>query len=139
METESLSLLALFALSFAAATVVPFSSEAALGVVVSRADGWAVPVVVATLGNTLGACTTYWIGRASRRLTPELSGRTERAASLLRRYGAPALLLSWVPVIGDALVALAGAARMRFGHFAIWTALGKLARYLALALAVASW
>jgi membrane protein YqaA with SNARE-associated domain len=46
------------------------------------------------------------------------------------------MLLSWVPLIGDVLVALAGAARMPFWRFAIWTALGKCARYVAVALAV---
>jgi membrane protein YqaA with SNARE-associated domain len=46
------------------------------------------------------------------------------------------MLMSWVPLIGDVLVALAGAARMSFWRFAIWTALGKCARYVAVALAV---
>jgi membrane protein YqaA with SNARE-associated domain len=46
------------------------------------------------------------------------------------------MLLSWVPLVGDVLVALAGAARMPFGMFAVWTALGKCARYVAVALAV---
>ena len=53
-----------------------------------------------------------------------------------RRYGAPALLLSWVPLIGDVLVVLAGAARMRVVPFVTWTTIGKAARYLALAAAV---
>jgi membrane protein YqaA with SNARE-associated domain len=46
------------------------------------------------------------------------------------------MLLSWVPLIGDVLVAMAGAAAMPFWWFAAWTAAGKLARYLAVALAV---
>jgi membrane protein YqaA with SNARE-associated domain len=46
------------------------------------------------------------------------------------------MLLSWVPLIGDVLVALAGAAMMPFWRFAMWTALGKGARYVAVALAV---
>jgi membrane protein YqaA with SNARE-associated domain len=57
----------------------------------------------------------------------------ERAASLVRRYGAPALLLSWVPLIGDAIVAAAGAARMNPIAFSLWTIAGKAARYAALA------
>ena len=137
---QTLSLLGLFVSSFAAATVLPFSSEAVLGVVVARSGGWAVPVVVATIGNTLGACTTYWLGRrAATALAPHPSRRYERAASLLRTYGAPAMLLSWVPLLGDALVALAGAARMPVVGFTIWTTAGKLARYAALGMAVAHW
>lgn len=56
-----------------------------------------------------------------------------RAARLLRRYGQPALLLSWVPLIGDALVALAGGMRLPFLRFSFWTLLGKASRYLAVA------
>lgn len=139
IDAAGASLLALFAASFAAATVLPFSSEAVLALVVAKSGGWTVPVLVATLGNTLGACTTYWLGRASRSFTPEPSARTERAASLINRYGSPALLLSWVPIIGDALVVLAGAARMPFGRFAVWTTIGKAARYVVVALALAHW
>jgi membrane protein YqaA with SNARE-associated domain len=46
------------------------------------------------------------------------------------------MLLSWVPLIGDVLVAVAGAARMPFWRFAAWTTVGKCARYIAVALAV---
>jgi membrane protein YqaA with SNARE-associated domain len=55
---------------------------------------------------------------------------------LLARHGPPALLLSWVPLIGDLIVALAGAARMPMVTSVAWTTLGKLARYIVVALAV---
>ncbi len=130
------SLLALFVSSVAAATILPLSSEAVLALVVARAGQWTTPVVVATLGNTLGACTTYWLGRGSRAVAPPPSVRMARAAGLLARFGAPAMLLSWVPVIGDILVALAGAARMPFWHFTAWTLIGKFVRYALIAYAV---
>jgi membrane protein YqaA with SNARE-associated domain len=46
------------------------------------------------------------------------------------------MLLSWVPLLGDILVLLAGAARMPAGRVAAWTLLGKAARYVVVALAV---
>jgi membrane protein YqaA with SNARE-associated domain len=46
------------------------------------------------------------------------------------------MLLSWVPLIGDVLVLLAGAARMSVWRFIGWTTLGKGARYALVALAV---
>lgn len=95
-----------------------------------------MPVLVATAGNVLGACTTYWLARAAITVTSPPSGKVQRAGALLNRYGSPAMLLSWVPLIGDVLVALAGAAKMPFWRFAIWTAMGKCARYVAIALAV---
>jgi len=128
----------LFVVSFLAATVLPLSSELALGaLVLARQQLW-LPVVVATAGNYLGACTTYWLGRRAARA---LSGRSRVSAGdtaarraawrLMRRYGQITLLLSWVPVLGDGLVALAGGMGVRFGAFSFWVALGKGMRYLA--------
>lgn len=130
------SLVVLFLWSFAAATIVPLGSELPFAVVVRESSTWAVPVLVATVGNTLGACTSYWLGRAAITAVPPSSPSLLRAAALLRRYGPPALLLSWVPMIGDLIVVLAGAARVPFVTFAGWTTVGKAGRYLALAAAV---
>ena len=96
-----------------------------------------VPVLVATLGNTLGACTTYWLARGAVALVPPPGERTRRASSLLAKYGAPSMLLSWVPLIGDVLVLLAGASRMPIWKFIGWATVGKGARYIAVAFASA--
>ncbi len=128
-----MSLLVLFAWSFAAATILPIGSEVSFAVVVHESRAWLVPVVVATAGNTLGACTTYALGRTAARVVQPESRRVVLAAGWLRRYGPPALLLSWVPLVGDVLVGLAGAARMPVLPFVVWTTAGKAARYVALA------
>ena len=98
-------------------------------------------VAVATMGNYLGACTTYWVGRAAsrawQRKMPESPGT--RATRLVARYGAPALVLSWVPLVGDAIVVAAGAAQMRFMPFSLWTVTGKFLRYVAVAWGAAAW
>ena len=127
-----LDLLILFAWSFAAATILPLSSEVPLVFAVRRSGGWMVPVAVATAGNYLGACTTYLLARyVTDRAKPVPSRRTAHASALIARYGPPALLLSWVPLIGDVLVVLAGIAHMPFVRFSIWTLIGKAARYVA--------
>ena len=131
-----MSLLLLFAWAFAAATILPLASEVPLVLEVARTHTWGVPVLVATLGNVLGSCTTYGLARFAITRAPDPSPRLARAAALLARYGAPALLLSWVPVIGDVLVAVAGAARMPVVPFVAWTTIGKAARYTAVALLV---
>lgn len=131
----------LFAWSFLAATVLPLSSEAPLAALVHSHGMIVVPVLVATAGNYLGACTTYWLGRrAARAVERRRDGadRDSRAARLIARYGQPALLLSWVPLLGDALVAAAGAVGMPFYGFSIWVILGKGLRYLAVAWAAAT-
>jgi membrane protein YqaA with SNARE-associated domain len=107
-----------------------------LAVVIRSSGNWLVPVLVATAGNCLGAWTTYWLARAAFTVASPTSERVRRAGALLARYGPPAMLLSWVPLIGDVLVALAGAAMMPFWSFAAWTAVGKCARYVAVALAI---
>ena len=131
----------LFAWSFLAATLLPLSSEAPLAALVRAQGRVLMPVLVATAGNYLGACTTYWLGRRAANAlgkggeAPVGRGRAER---LLARYGQPVLLLSWVPVLGDALVALAGAARVPFAGFSLWVIPGKALRYLAVAWAASS-
>ena len=129
--------LILFATAFAAATILPLPSEAPLALVVRDTGQVFWPVLVATCGNYLGACTTYGLARmAVRRFLPSGPRRWSRASALVRRFGAPALLLSWVPVIGDAIVAVAGGARMSFAWFSFWTVVGKAVRYLVVAWAV---
>jgi membrane protein YqaA with SNARE-associated domain len=126
--------LTLFAWSFAAATILPLGSEPAVVYLVAQGHRIPVVVLVATLGNYLGAGTTYAIGRGIRHQLRSEHSRTEaRATNLIARYGAPALLLSWVPLIGDAIVAAAGLAGTPLGWFSLWTILGKLARYIAVA------
>ncbi len=131
-----MTLIVLFLWAFAAATILPLSSEVPLAVEVARSGGWVIPVLVATLGNVLGAATTYGLARAAITAAPAPSPRVARASAWLARHGPPALLLSWVPLIGDLLVALAGAARMPVAAFLVWTTIGKAARYVVVALLV---
>ena len=127
---------ALFLWSFLAATVVPLSSEPPLIFLVRSEELMVAPVLVGTLGNAIGACTTYWISRrAAQALKKPRQFSKSRTARLYRRYGQPALLLSWVPILGDGLVVLAGATRLRFWGFCFWMTLGKGLRYFALACA----
>jgi membrane protein YqaA with SNARE-associated domain len=127
----------LFVAAFAAATILPLASEVPLALVVSRGGDVWWPVAIATLGNDLGACTTYALARAA---GASVSSRARafrpRALEWFRRYGPPALALSWVPLVGDGIVILAGAASVPFATFSAWTAFGKAARYLVVAWAV---
>ena len=126
----------LFGWSFLAATVLPLGSEPVLFALARSGYGWLPLVAVATAGNYLGACTTYYLGRQAaralaRRVGP--SAREHRAAQYVQQYGQPIMIFSWVPIVGDALVAAAGAAEMPFVGFSIWVGLGKAMRYAAIA------
>jgi membrane protein YqaA with SNARE-associated domain len=133
---ELLVQVTLFGWSFLAATIVPLGSEPVL--VAAIAGGYPVwlSVGVATLGNVLGSCTTYWLAHRAvialeRRGTKPIDA--SRAARIVRRFGQPSLVLAWVPIIGDALVAAAGAVRMPLLPFLGWLTAGKAARYIAVA------
>ena len=126
----------LFGWSFLAATVLPLGSEPALFALARSGHEWPPLVAVATAGNYLGACTTYYLERQAaralaRRVGP--SAREHRAAQYVQQYGQPIMIFSWVPIVGDALVAAAGAAEMPFVGFSIWVGLGKAMRYAAIA------
>jgi membrane protein YqaA with SNARE-associated domain len=127
--------LALFVSAFLAATLLPLASEAPLALVVRARGDLVLPVVVASVGNVIGACTTYALARGVIRWGGDQSDAFERrrAVALVRRYGAPALLLSWVPVIGDGIVLVAGAARLPFPRFLAFATAGKVLRYVAVA------
>jgi membrane protein YqaA with SNARE-associated domain len=127
---------ALFAWSFLAATIVPLGSEPALALLARRDASPLFAILIATAGNYLGACTTYYLARKAAEVAAARSPspRYARAVALVNRYGPPALLLSWVPLLGDIIVGVAGAARMHFGHFSVWTIVGKAARYAVVAM-----
>jgi membrane protein YqaA with SNARE-associated domain len=122
-------LLTLFATSFAAATLVPLPSEAALFAYVHiYPERSALAVAVATLGNTAGGMTSYGLGR----LVPEK--RVDlKAVELVRRYGAALTLFAWLPLVGDALCIAAGWLRIHWAAVLGFMAAGRLARYAAVA------
>jgi membrane protein YqaA with SNARE-associated domain len=129
------ALAGLFGSAFLSATLLPGGSEAVLAaVVVHWPERVALAIAVATLGNTLGGLTSFGLGRVLPQ--PRTSGR---ALALVRRFGVPALLFSWVPVIGDALCVASGWLRHRALPAAAAIALGKAARYVAVAGAVSAW
>jgi membrane protein YqaA with SNARE-associated domain len=123
---------ALFAAAFISATVFPASSEIVLVMVVkSFPDRLAAAITVATLGNTLGGLTTYGLGR----LVPQRYVPKARPIDFVRRYGAFSLLLSWMPIVGDAFCAAAGWLRVPLWAAALAMAVGKAARYIVVAYA----
>lgn len=136
---EDASLASLFVSSFLAATLLPGGSEAVLfGVLRLHPQLFWPAIGLATAGNTLGGLTSYLIGRFIPPAGPQTEegarhAQTQRALAWVRRYGSPALLLAWAPLIGDALCVAAGWLRMGAGGVTLFMALGKFLRYLAIA------
>ncbi len=125
-----------FLMSLLAATILPLGSEPALlGYVALMPQAVWPAIGVATAGNTLGSVITYLMGAGAQRVLCTASdkqpGRWQRRAEgLALRFGAPVLLFSWVPLLGDPLCAVAGWLRLPFWPCLGWIALGKFARYV---------
>ena len=139
--TDELSLWGLFLSAFVSSTLFPGGSEVVLGVLAAERhyDPWLL-LAIASLGNTLGALTTWLLGCLLARRFPldgRLSANQQRAVARLRRWGSPALLLSWLPVVGDPLCFAAGFLRLPFFASLLFIALGKVARYIVILLAFA--
>jgi membrane protein YqaA with SNARE-associated domain len=131
----------LFVAAFLAATVVPFSSEFAVAGLVSLGMNPHLTLLVATLGNSLGAAVSWALGRfllhfQDRKWFPATPKNLERAQRWFRNYGIWSLLFTWLPVAGDALTFVAGIMRINFVLFFVLTAIGKGARYAVLIYAV---
>lgn len=121
------SLIGLFFYSYLAATLLPGGSEVVLAALVAAApeSQWTA-LAIATVGNTLGGLTSWFCGRLFP--VPEAIS-TRRTTLWLRKHGATALLLSWLPIIGDLLCLAAGWMRIGFWPSAIAIGAGKFARY----------
>jgi membrane protein YqaA with SNARE-associated domain len=126
---ESLGLGTLFVSSFLAATLLPGGSEVVFGaLLLSGSVSPVLALATATLGNTLGGLSTYLLGR----LVPDTK-TDARMVTWLRRWGSPVLLLSWLPLLGDALCLAAGWLRVNGLWATLYIAIGKGVRYWVLA------
>jgi len=139
---ELTSYLGLFLAAFAAATLLPMQSEAALAaMLVSELYLPVALVAVATAGNVLGSVVNWFLGRGvehfkHKRWFPIRESKLEKAQVFYQRNGYWSLLLSWVPIIGDPITLVAGVMREPLWRFTLLVTLAKGGRYLLLTLLV---
>lgn len=130
--------LTLFLSSFAAATLLPVASEAVLAYDITAGYNLYILLIVATLGNTLGSCVNYFLGKKGldyleRKKYVKMSS-FKKAEKMFDHYGAIVLLLAWVPVIGDPITFVAGVLHYNFKRFFFLVLFAKGIRYVVLAL-----
>ncbi|MBN7756659.1 DedA family protein [Nitratireductor aquimarinus] len=130
--------LGLFLSAFAAATLFPMQSEAALvGLLLTDSHAvWAL-VAAASFGNVAGSFVNWVLGRSierfrDKRWFPVSEKALQRAQRWYRRYGRWSLLLSWMPIIGDPLTLAAGIMKEPLSVFLVLVTIAKTGRYLAL-------
>ncbi|WP_019865563.1 YqaA family protein [Methylovulum miyakonense] len=127
----------LFVSAFVSSTVAPGGSEVVLAYLANQGQ---YPIgqllVVATIGNTLGAMTTWGLGALAAKKFPAatlLPTNKQKALAIVKKTGVWMLLFSWLPVIGDALCFAGGWLRLAFWPACLLIMLGKLGRYAAIA------
>ena len=128
-----------FLISFVSATLLPLGSEPAVFGLVKLNPAMFWPAVfVATVGNTLGGMLSWWMGYGAERAYERVTHRSGelRAIVWLRRFGARACLLSWLPGVGDPLCAVAGWLKLPFWPCAGYMLIGKFFRYLVMTAAL---
>ena len=123
-------LLTLFISSFVSATLFPGGSELLLIYYLKNnpADLWLYFSVV-TLGNSLGALLTYLLGYYLYWGRKEAESKYQKAWLFCQRYGASALLFSWLPIIGDLLPLAAGWLKLAMIPSTLLIVIGKAIRY----------
>lgn len=140
-----------FIVALVSATLLPLGSEPAVaGLLTLNPHLFWPAILVATAGNTVGGAISWWMGLAAHRAwdlarqrrraglaadpkakpARNLSRHERRARIWLRRLGPKACLLSWLPVVGDPLCAVAGWLRLPFWPCVLYMAIGKFLRYL---------
>ena len=127
--------LSLFAISFLAATILPFSSELTLaGLIATSNYDNLLLLIAASFGNVLGSIVNWVLGFYSKNLTtkrwfPFKDKQIEKSSQWFSKVGKWSLLFAWVPVIGDPLTLAAGLLRVKFIEFLILVSIGKVSRY----------
>ncbi|MER8974166.1 MULTISPECIES: YqaA family protein [unclassified Mesorhizobium] len=128
----------LFLAALLAATILPMQSEAVLVGLLLADYSPSLLIGVASVGNVLGSVINWRLGRGIERFRgqrwfPMNHAQLERAQMWYRRYGKWSLLLSWLPVVGDALTVVAGVLCEPFRVFLLLVTAAKVGRYLVLA------
>ena len=149
LALPELGLSTVFIVALVSATLLPLGSEPVVAALVTANPHLFWPaIMVATAGNTIGGAISWWMGLAAhkawnraRRLRQHNGTQPQRknmhnqsrwhrvARYWLRKYGAKACLLSWLPVVGDPLCAVAGWLRLPFWACVGYMAVGKFLRY----------
>jgi len=133
----------MFSAAFLAATLLPGGSEVLLVAMMNDDSSiWLSLVIVASIGNTLGAITSYYLGtlgRFARHPEAMAKGKYRRSLALIQKYGYWALLLSWAPIIGDVLCLFAGWMKLPLMKSSLMILIGKSIRYLLVAALVLHW
>ena len=124
----------LFISALVAGSILPFSSEAVMIVLVRMGLDPVWCVVSASLGNTLGGMTCYWIGTLGKTEWIAKLGISTRQLARARKFlsGRGALMgfFAFLPTIGEAIAIVLGLMRSNVWLTSGSMLIGKALRYI---------
>ncbi len=131
----------MFIAAFLAGTVFPFSSETILLGLLYPSLGLnaTICVIIATIGNSLGGLTCYYIGRVGNmdwiyKLFKVPEAKLRRMKIILYKRSGFIAFFAFLPGIGTIIAITLGLIRSHLGVVTISMVLGKLMRYILIAL-----
>ncbi|RZT94969.1 membrane protein YqaA with SNARE-associated domain [Rivibacter subsaxonicus] len=122
-----------FIVALVSATLLPMGSEPVVfGLIKLNPELFWPAILVATAGNTVGGAISWWMGYGAERAVEAIRHKPveHRVLGWLERFGPKACLMSWLPVVGDPLCAVAGWLKLSFWPCLFYMAIGKFFRYL---------
>lgn len=144
MGLLELGLFGLFCGTFLSATILPFPSDVIV-IGIYEAGYPIVPsLIIATIGNLLGGLTNYYIGYKghSEKLIKKFKLNQEKLDKWevrLSKWGIYLGLISFLPLIGEPMVAALGFFRVKIIPLAFMMLIGKFIRYFVLTMVYLWW
>ncbi|MDR1729126.1 MAG: DedA family protein [Prevotellaceae bacterium] len=125
----------LFLASFLAATILPFSSEVVLSILLGYGFDPVACLAAASIGNTLGGMTCYWIGLLGKvewmeKYLKIKYEKVEKMQHWMKHKGSALALLTFLPVVGDVIAVALGFMRSNAWYVLFFMFIGKTLRYI---------
>jgi len=133
----------LFISALLAGSIIPFSSEIVMVALVKVGLSPALCVLSATLGNTLGGMTCYYMGRLGRidwieKYFKVKKEKVDKMVKFLQGKGALMAFFTFLPAIGEVIAIALGFMRSNTWLTIVSMFVGKLIRYILLLYALES-
>lgn len=131
----------LFISAFVAGSILPFSSEVVLTVLVQMGADPTVCLLSASVGNTAGGLVCYWLGYLGNMEWIERwlkidKQKMYKVSGFVKRYGAAMGLFGVLPWVGEVIIVLLGLMRANVYITTFTMFIGKFIRYLLIILAL---
>ena len=125
----------LFISALVAGSILPFSSEVVMTILVQMGADPTMCLISASVGNTIGGLLCYWLGYLGNmewieRWLKIEKQKMDKVSGFVKRYGAMMGLFGVLPWVGEAIIVLLGLMRANVYVTTITMFIGKFVRYL---------